>query len=359
MNTEFKRYIINEISKMPFYHVSPNGVSHTIKCPYCNDDSPKHGHFGLKIDLESNDPILYHCFKCAAGGMVTPKVLNDINVSLPQDLAAQLYKSNKIYARKNNLTEVMIMPFEIPTVMQYAANPACVQMKINYIKDRIGLEVCYADAPAYRIIYSFTDFIFANKMENMIKISQKYLNFIDANYVGFLSLNKNCIIFRRVTNKGSTANGKYSSLRYIKFVIDEKNIDPDTFYTIPTAFDIMTKEPINVHISEGPFDILSIMANNITITESNNLFFAVCGFGYANVIKNVIKLGTCPINMFIYADNDKSDNEIKYQILSKKLGLYHYINDMTIIRNSYPNEKDFGVPINRIKPSYKKILIKR
>ena len=358
MNTEFKRYIINEISKMPFYHVSPNGVSHTIKCPYCNDDSPKHGHFGLKIDLESNDPILYHCFKCAAGGIMTPKTLSDINVVLPQDLAAQMYKSNKIYAKKNSLTEVMVMPFEIPTIMQYA-NPVHVQMKADYIRDRIGLDIHYADAPNYRIIFSFADFIVANKMENMINISTKYLNFIDSNYVGFLSLNKNCIIFRRVTNKGVVDNGKYKSLRYIKYVIDEKNIDPDTFYTIPTAFDIMTSTPINVHISEGPFDILSIMTNGVVNTEENNLFFAVCGFGYAGVIKNVIKLGTCPINLFIYADNDKSDTEIKYQVLSKKVGIYHYINEMTIIRNSYPDEKDFGVPINRIKPSYKKIIIKR
>ena len=312
MNTEFKRYIINEISKMPFYHVSPNGVSHTIKCPYCNDDSPKHGHFGLKIDLESNDPILYHCFD------------DDVWIFL----------------------------------MQYA-NPVHVQMKADYIRDRIGLDIHYADAPNYRIIFSFADFIVANKMENMINISTKYLNFIDSNYVGFLSLNKNCIIFRRVTNKGVVDNGKYKSLRYIKYIIDEKNIDPDTFYTIPTAFDIMTSTPINVHISEGPFDILSIMTNGVVNTEENNLFFAVCGFGYAGVIKNVIKLGTCPINLFIYADNDKSDTEIKYQVLSKKVGIYHYINEMTIIRNSYPDEKDFGVPINRIKPSYKKIIIKR
>jgi len=355
MNTDFKRYVIDEISRMPFYHVSPDGTSHTIKCPYCNDDSPRHGHFGLKIDLESKDPILYHCFKCSAGGIVNQKVLSDLGITLPQELASQMYKSNKIYSISNKITEVRVMPFEIPLVSQYT-DPAVIKLKTDYIRDRIGLDITCAEAPAYRIILSFRDFIVFNKIHESISLDTHYIEYIDNNYVGFLSVNKNCIIFRRVTTKCSK-QGK--SLRYIKFMIDDKNLDPNNFYTIPTKFDIMSTDPINIHISEGPFDILSIMTHNIFRPIDNNVFFAVCGFGYAGVIKNIIRMGACPINLYVYADNDKTDSAIKRQLLNKKVGLVNYIDNMSIIRNSFPNEKDFGVPNNRIKPSYKKIIIPR
>ena len=357
MNVDFKRFVISEISKMPFYHVSPNGISHTIKCPYCNDDSPRHGHFGLKIDLDSNDPILYNCFKCSAGGILNQKVLSDLNISLPQDLMAQMIKSNKVYARKNNLTDISVMPFEIPIICNYL-NPAKLQMKSDYIRERIGLSLSYADAATYRIIFSFKDFIIHNKIDTLVDIAIDYLDYIDANYVGFLSLNKNYIIFRRVTNKSYVDNTKFSSMRYIKYKLDEKNMDNNNFYTIPTSFDIMSTTPINVHISEGPFDILSIMTNNVFNTNTNNLFFAVCGFGYIGVIKNIIKMGACPINLYVYADNDKSDRDIMMQLYKDK-GVLSYINKFHIARNSFETEKDFGVPNNRIKPSFKKYTLKK
>jgi hypothetical protein len=357
MNTEFKRYIIEEISKMPFYHVSPNGINHTIKCPYCNDDSPRHGHFCIKADIDSDEPVLYNCLKCAQGGIMNQTVLADIGVYLPQNLAAQMRKSNKIFARKNNLTNMSVMPFKIPEVCNMISIVDA-QHKMDYINKRLGSDLTIADAPKYNIIVSLKDFMAENKIESIEGFTPNYISFIDSNYIGFVSTNKNCIIFRRITSNSYRDGTKSHSHRYIKMVIDRKNIDPNTFYTIPTSFDIMGTTPINVHIAEGPFDILSVAINNVFNTEENNMFFAVCGFGYAGVIRNVIKMGVCPhINLVIYADNDKSDSEIKRMILPKKLGIIEYVDTLTIVRNSWENEKDFGVPMDRIKPSYKKLQI--
>jgi hypothetical protein len=69
-------------------------------------------------------------------------------------------------------------------------------------------------------------------------------------------------------------------------------------------------------------------------------------------------MGVCPnLNVYVYADNDKSDNEIKKSILNKNAGIVNYLDSFTIVRNSYKAEKDFGVPKERIQPSYKRIQI--
>lgn len=354
-NTDFKKYIIEEISKMPFYHVSPNGINHTVKCPYCNDDSPRHGHFCIKVDIDSDEPVLYNCLKCAHGGIMNQSVLSDLGIYLPQNLAAQLRKSNKIFARKNNLTDISVMPFKIPEVCKLMAISTA-QKKIDYINNRLGTHLTITDAPKYNIVISLKDFMSENNITEIEGYKPKYLSYIDENYVGFVSTNKNCIVLRRI-NDVSYIPGR-ASHRYIKLVIDRKNIDPNTYYNIPTTFDIMGIEPVNVHISEGPFDMLSIVTNDVFNTYDRNMFFAVCGFGYASAIKNIIRMGICPnINLYIYADNDKSDTELKHMILNKKQGIVNYLDSMTIVRNGFQGEKDFGVPKDRIKPSYKKIPI--
>lgn len=357
MNIEFKRYIIDEISKMPFYHVSPNGINHTIKCPYCNDDSPRHGHFCLKIDIDSDEPVLYNCLKCAHGGIMSINVLADLGIYLPQNLAAQLRRSNKIYARKNNLTDISVMPFKIPEVCQLLPITLA-QAKMDYINNRLGTKLTIANAPGYNIVLSIKDFMAENKIGSIEGYDSTYLDYIDISYVGFLSANKNCITFRRIHDRIYGMKGAREMPRYIKMVIDRKNIDPNNFYTIPTVFDIMGTNDVNVHVSEGPFDILSIATNKVFATLEPNMFFAVCGFGYTSVIKNIIRMGICPnLNLFVYADNDKSDAAIKKLILPKDQGIVPYLNSFTIVRNGYDNEKDFGVPKDRIKPSYKRIPI--
>ncbi len=360
LDIEFKKFVLDEISRMPFYHVSPNGISHTIKCPYCNDDSPRHGHFALKIDVDSSEPILYNCLKCSHGGVLSPDVLSDLGIYMPQNLAVQMRKTNKVYARKHNLTDIMMMPFTIPEVCTMLPIPLA-QAKMDYINNRLGTRLRMCDAPTYRIVLSIKDFMETNKIEKIDDINPKFMDYIDVNYVGFLSVNKNYMVLRRINDteyKDSNEPKRNKPKRYLKIAIDRNNIDQNNFYTIPTTFDIMGTVPINVHISEGPFDMLSLVANGIINTKDPNMFFAVCGFGYAGVIRNIIKMGVCPnLNVYVYADNDKSDNEIKKSILNKRAGIVNYLDSFTIVRNSYKEEKDFGVPKERIQPSYKRIQV--
>lgn len=346
MTQSFKEYVIHELEQMPFYKASANGISHTIKCPYCNDDSPSHGHFCLKIDVDNEEePILFNCLKCPAGGVVNRDVLNDIGINVSKEMNLSMMKVNRRYAKKNKLIDVMIEDFEIPPVI----DTALADIKLAYINDRIGTDFGYEAQSEYRIITKFSDFIFHNEIGQINGVSPGMIKFIDDNYVGFLSLNRNNIVFRKIYDE-CTGN------RYIKVKIHEKNLDPNSYYMIPAELDLMYTGPMNIHIAEGTFDILSIY-NNLPKDkyEGHNLYFAVCGFGYATVVKNVLKLGiTTGINLHIYADNDKSDYQIK-QAIYKVPGLSSWVKSLYIHRNSDSDNKDFGVQPKFIKESVKKI----
>lgn len=345
MDSTFKYIIINELEKLPFYKVSHNGISHTVKCPYCNDDSRTHGHFCLKIDVDNNDePILYNCLKCSAGGILTSDVLNDLGLNTSVDIKQALNKSKKRYARKNKLIDVMIEDIIMPPIFQ----DYITLDKLKYLNDRLGTSYT-ADifANKYRAVFKLSDILISNNISYIDNVSPKMLENIDKNYVGFLSLNKNHIIFRKIND---SAFGQ----RYMKVVLNKSNIDQNSFYTIPSRFDIMYTNDISVHISEGIFDIISIH-DNLCKNNTTDLFYAVCGFGYLGVIKNIIRMGlTNDIHLNIYADNDKSDDEI-IRALKKDQSILPFIKSITLHRNGYIGEKDFGVPANRIKEVKKNI----
>ena len=73
----------------------------------------------------------------------------------------------------------------------------------------------------------------------------------------------------------------------------------------------MYTNDINIHIAEGPFDILGVFYHLMNGELENNLYYAVCGFGYGTILRNIISAGlNTGLNVHIYADNDKSDEEI-------------------------------------------------
>lgn len=347
MNIDFKQYVISELEKMPFYSCSTNGLQHTIKCPYCNDDSPSHGHFSIKIDIDNSDePMLYNCLKCPASGIVTKQTLDDLGIFVDSSMLHNISKVNKRYAKKNKLIDMMIEDFNIPPVL----NKQLTDTKLDYINNRLGTELSYNDLEKFRIVSQLSEFMTFNEIESIKGLSPTLIRFIDYNYVGFLSLNRNNIVFRKI-------NDNIDGKRYIKVKIHDKNLDPNSYYTISSSFDIMYTSDINIHIAEGTFDILSIYQNVLGGNPGpNNLFYAVCGFSYSTVIKNIIRMGiNTDIILHIYADNDKKDYEVMKSI-QKNQSIMPYIKSIYFHRNSYPGKKDFGVSPDCIKETKKKVM---
>ena len=116
-------------------------------------------------------------------------------------------------------------------------------------------------------------------------------------------------------------------------------------------------ERINVHIAEGPFDILSIRYNLRGI-NSPDIFMAICGSGYKGALMYLMdKLKLFYFNLHIYPDNDNmgTDDMIDRDIITTIRPLVG--TKIFVHRNTKPGEKDFGVPINRIQESVRLIQL--
>ena len=91
-------------------------------------------------------------------------------------------------------------------------------------------------------------------------------------------------------------------------------------------------------------DILSIKYNLVGDT-GRDIFVSVGGSSYKGCIRHFItNMGLYNLEVHIYRDNDQSMSQM-YEIAE----LLRYFNISTFVHNNtYPNEKDYGVPKDRI-----------
>lgn len=329
-SSDIKMAVIKELQKLPVYKVSPNGIQHTVRCPYCGDSkTPTHAHFSIKIDCDDPEtPMLYRCFRCATQGLLTSQVLEDLGIHV-DDL--DLKSLNRKVAKKNKFTGTKIEDFDL---VNYDNNYDRVRYKIEYINRRLGTHFDSRDIVKLNIVPSILDFMYVNKLDPTLggTYSEKQMRFYDRNFVGFLSYNKNLLTLRDVTNTASQ--------RYVKITLNKKNDDSHTFYSIKNSIDLLYTDSINIHIAEGTMDILGVYANINNCNLEGNLYYAVCGFDYSRVIRAIIRMGiNTGINLHIYADNDKSDEMIYNQFRNSEL--VEWLDSLTIHRNEL--DKDYGV----------------
>lgn len=346
---EIKREVITQLENLPFHKVNSTGIQHLVRCPYCGDSSnPNHGHFSIKIDVDDPDtPMVYKCFRCPAHGIITPDVLEDIGVHVSVLDKQNLKLFNRKIAKKNRLTDTCIEQFDL---VSYVNNYSDVKYKIDYINQRLGSNFGASDIVPLSIVPSIMDFFALNKI-NPTKLTRDYsmpqLKFFDANFVGFLSYNKNDIIIRDISGNASQ--------RYVTININPNNLDPNGFYTIRNSIDLLYTHPIDIHITEGVMDILNVYDYLNKRNTENNYYYAVCGFNFSRVIKGFIRMGVnTGINLHIYADNDKTDVDIIRQLSSVK----SWIDNLYIHRNSFPGSKDYGVHRDHIRDSRRLINLR-
>ena len=340
---ELKRAIIEEISNLSFHKVSSSGIQHTIRCPYCGDSrKANHGHFSIRIDENDEySPMVFRCFKCDSSGLLTKDVINDLGLNVSSELTNNLSRFNQKSAKYNKFTDTRVESFQVPECDNVYAD-----MKLDYINNRLGSSFNYTDAKDLKIILGLEDFIVSNKINTIVGITPAQVRFYDKHYVGFLSSNRNCVTLRAIDD--------YASMRYVKIVLNPRNMDPNTFYAIPNTINMTYTHDINVHITEGTFDALGVFIHNNCVKE-NNYYYSVCGYGYNTILRSLIRMGfNTGLNVHIYADNDKKDSEIIYR-LRRESRVYPWLDKVYIHRNGYPNQKDYGVRQELIKDLYTQV----
>ena len=156
-------------------------------------------------------------------------------------------------------------------------------------------------------------------------------------------------IQKRISQQDITGKNKY---RYYKVLLNDKNLNSDTFYSLPNKIPLMYTDDVHIHMAEGNFDILSIK-ENLPIHNNHDLYFASCGFGGTVIIKYLLHHGiNTGIHFHIYSDNDKTDYDHKRYLFNKQ----HYtewIDRIYLHRNQFLGEKDYGVPSSNIIDRYK------
>ncbi|MMZ42269.1 hypothetical protein D1872_37890 [compost metagenome] len=318
------------------------------RCPYCGDSrkSLRKGHFRVKIDVSNEEePILYHCARCAEGGILTPAImrileLNDleINSSLIENNNRIIKASRKKFGIKDNHFQWKIPKPDL--------SHTGTRNKMDYLNDRLGIDLGPEEWVRLKTIFSLGHFFQLNDIKHYTQ-KQDRLNLLHRNYVGFLSIRNEFINFRNIHKDKNLRWDKYSVLPSIE--------NTRKFYTIPNDIDLLSMEPITIHIAEGVLDILGVYYHLNHQNNYRHVYTAVCGSAYLNVLIYFIEMGLIGnVNVRIYSDNNFSP--AFYKPIVRRLK--PWVNSFHVIYNTIKDKNgkaDFGVPKNLISPEELKI----
>ena len=322
----------------PWAKITSGGSNIVTRCKYCPDSrNPNNGHFYIKVPSK-DELVLFHCFKCGAKGVLTPNIALEWGITDTAFITelSQYNKSvsglaqNRIY--RNNFTRFRMN-------YSYITEDELSLKKLQYINSRLGTNFTFDDCRKMKIVLNLFDLLQSNGIREFTR-HHNIVNQLDRNFIGFLSFDNAFVNLRNIEMEKV-----YEGIdkRWVNYNIFNKFDNTQRFYTIPTQIDLF--KPVELHIAEGAFDIISIQ-RNLRGNIPNAIFTSVGGSGYKGIIKYfMIQMRLPNISIHIYPDNDIDRDKI--------VDIYNSLQEfnlkMTIHRNIFPNEKDFGVPLNRIK----------
>ena len=324
---------------IPGSHEASGGKEIVCRCRYCPDSSdPNHGHMYVSVPQEPNDPILFHCFKCQTSGILDSRTLIEWGIYDPV-IAVEADKINKAAAKSNKFTGYSRewYPFT-----NHVDDYNLAQAKVDYINHRIGTSLTIQDCMNQKIVLNLREAIDYNRVQPYTR-HENIVNQLDQNFLGFLSLDNNFVNLRRLCDEGLV----YQSIdkRYINYNIHGKQDNTEKMYVMPTKIDLTNPNKINIHVAEGPFDILSIRYN--LRAGENGIFAAVTGSGYKGLIMHLVNtFKIFYFNLHVYPDNDKFGDQRVIQELVELVRPYGA--SLIEHRNIYEGEKDFGVSPDHI-----------
>ncbi len=155
------------------------------------------------------------------------------------------------------------------------------------------------------------------------------------------------VILRRLVPEGKVS--KYIDFRFVNYGIFTTKDNSMKYYMIPSI--INPSYPVDIHIAEGAFDILSIYLHVAPI-GGNAVYAAICGNSYASLVKFLVSnYGFMAFNLHLYPDKDIGNKEM--EVIASLIEPYNA--HVFVHRNSVEGEKDFGVSMDKIQDSCKQL----
>ena len=149
------------LTHLPDAHLVSGGKEINCRCLYCDD---KHTHMYVKIPQNDNDPSMYNCFRCPAQGIVTTDTLNEWNC-YDDEIAVSLINHNKNikYVPKEGIRDVRHINW------RYISNLSLIQPKVDYINNRLGINLSYQDMLNLKICFNLKDILVSNNIEEFTR----------------------------------------------------------------------------------------------------------------------------------------------------------------------------------------------
>lgn len=349
MDNFAERFVEAIKANNPTARVVSGGKEICCKCVFCLDH-PKSTHMYIKIPKDGQAP-LYNCFLCNASGIVNSRVLRMLNV-YDIDVVSSTVDYTKKVAKELNYKDLDDENKIFNLSNNFITKCPLSEIKLRYINKRIGTNLTYSDLIKNKIILNLGDLLVSNGISTYTR-DPAIIQQLNDSFIGFISADNAFVNMRNLTP------GKvYKTIdkRYINYNIFGKLSNTQRYYIIPTNIDLSRPDPIKLHIAEGPFDILSIFYNMNKCNLDNSIYAAICGKSYLNIIKYFIEMkGLLNIELHIYPDKDIEN----YSMINIANYLEPFNIAVYIHRNIFQNEKDFGVPPDRIRESVQQLSINR
>lgn len=341
-NLNFKERFISALYQRDGPRPIVRGDSYVVRCPYCGDSADiKKAHFYITVHMDDQSPILYNCFRCPVGGILTTEVMRKLELQ-EESLYNGVKKLNKnaVHYDKKAIGakgQVLLFDYTLPDIQD---GP-----KLEYIRKRLGIDFTFEDFKKMKVITSLKAFLIQNKIKKLT-CHDRVAYFYENCFVGFLSHGGGYILLRDITGK--------SHIPWIKYPITSKSKEGVTFYSLESSIDIFTEETITVNLAEGVFDILGVYYH-FQKSNRNTVNIAVTGKQYESVCYYLIRMGILGSNVVIniFSDNDERFNQKNRgddTSLEYYRKLFSHIKYLFKAVYVYYNElgKDCGVPRNEI-----------
>lgn len=273
-------------------------------CPKCGD---RKWHCYVKIDLKSDCPVLFNCFKCNTHGIVDKSFLEYIgidNVKIPKFTGGKRINVSETVSTKIDMNAVTVNEKDdINGISQY-------------IHDRVGHYPSLAELQYFGYV------------ADPCKYAKDYLGMNNP------SVFNNRFWFR-LTNgniSGRWMNNDNQEMLWLRY--NSSRIKTPGLYKINIPVDLY--QPVNVIIAEGVMDVIGLYYNYERC--NNNVYVAVMGRDYSRGVKYVLDRGIFGTNVSvrIFKDADVNIRDIKIDYNMKRL-----FKSVDVYENTI--DKDYGV----------------
>ena len=338
---EMTEYLVKE-----FNAKTASGGKEVVKrCHFCGDSrdlSDAH----LYIGVSKNGIIKYNCFKCNTSGTVDAKFLRDLGCYESHIINACVEQNKKVldsnYSKSGSLSSLSYLK----NIVIPISDNDFAKKKLDYISNRMGHTFTAHDAAKFKIILNLKDFLDINGITKYTR-HPDLVDLLDKFFLGFLSMDNKYVMLRRLIPEGKLP--KQIDTRYLNYNIIGSTDNSMKHYTIPGMINI--NRPLDIHIAEGGFDILSIYLHVAPI-GSNAIYSAIGGKSYSNLVKFFItNYGFIGFNLHLYPDADIETKQMRY--IKNEIAPFNI--KCFVHRNMSKGQKDYGVSMDQIIDSVTKI----